>query len=156
MSPVNFTDLFSASFDLFKAFDNLTVQSAGENSKEVPKTIWQILNHLISWQAQQLKQLQLTDSTHEMSEPETWIDNKTPENQKQLHDAICLFKSQIEQFKNNINEITIVDPKLAYKLKILQDLTLHLSFHVGEVILLRRIARDYPMPHQMKEFLKEF
>jgi multidrug efflux pump subunit AcrA (membrane-fusion protein) len=37
---------------------------------------------------------------------------------------------------------------------ILQDVALHLSFHVGEVVLMRRLQGTYPLPAHMQEFLQ--
>lgn len=52
-----------------------------------------------------------------------------------------------------ISELDIADPHINQKLKLIQDLSVHLSFHLGEVILMRRMAGTYPLPHQMKDFL---
>ena len=40
-------------------------------------------------------------------------------------------------------------------MKIIQDLTVHLSFHLGEVVLVLRQNGQYPMPSEMNAFLAE-
>ena len=41
------------------------------------------------------------------------------------------------------------------KLKIVQTLSVHLSFHLGEIVLILRQNGHYPMPHEMQAFLSE-
>ncbi|MDO6389670.1 hypothetical protein Q4E40_06000 [Pontibacter sp. BT731] len=49
LKPSQFEAVFLDSFDTFKVFDHLTAQEIGRNLPMAPKTIWQILNHLIAW-----------------------------------------------------------------------------------------------------------
>lgn len=53
----NYQALFANSFDTFKVFDNLTLSEIGITPTHSPKTIWQILNHIIMWQNYQYTQL---------------------------------------------------------------------------------------------------
>jgi hypothetical protein len=55
--PNHYQALFAHSFDTFKVFDNLTLGEISNTPVNSPKTIWQILNHLIAWQNYQLTQL---------------------------------------------------------------------------------------------------
>jgi hypothetical protein len=46
-------------------------------------------------------------------------------------------------------------PDIQVKLNTIQEITNHLSFHVGEIILIRRQMRNFPLPGEMKKFLAE-
>ncbi len=62
------------------------------------------------------------------------------------------FKSQLAEIQEGIPKLTINGSEITNKLKIIQDVTVHLSFHISEIILMRRMAGNHPLPHQMKEF----
>jgi len=151
--PSQFETLFADSFDTFKVFDNLTLSEISNTPINSPKTIWQILNHLITWQNYQLTQLKNIQQYIELDEEATWIDDQNPSVQQGLNNALVTFKNQQQQLAEEILAFDSNDLYINQKLKIVQDLSVHLSFHVGEVILMRRMAGTYPLPHQMKEFL---
>ena len=152
--PNHYQALFADSFDTFKVFDNLTLGEIANTPTNSPKTIWQILNHLIAWQNYQLTQLKNIQQCIELNEEATWIDDQNPSDQNTLNTALIIFKDQQQQLAEEISTFDSNDLYINQKLKIVQDLSVHLSFHVGEVILMRRMAGTYPLPHQMKEFLK--
>ena len=150
----NYQALFANSFDTFKVFDNLTLSEISITPTNSPKTIWQILNHIIMWQNYQYTQLKNIQQHIELDEEATWIDDQNPSDQQGLNSALVIFKNQQQQLADEISAFDNDDMYINQKLKIVQHLSVHLSFHVGEVILMRRMAGTYPLPHQMKEFLK--
>ena len=152
--PSQFETLFADSFDTFKVFDNLTLSEISDTPTNSPKTTWQILNHLIMWQNYQLTQLKNIQQHIDLNEEATWIDDQNPSDQLELNEVLVIFKNQQQQLTDEISAFDNNDLHLTQKLKLVQDLSVHLSFHVGEVILMRRMAGTYPLPHQMKEFLK--
>jgi hypothetical protein len=152
--PNHYQALFAHSFDTFKVFDNLTLGEISNTPVNSPKTIWQILNHLIEWQNYQLTQLKNIKQNIGLNEDATWIDDQNPSGQQELNNALAIFKNQHQQLAEEISAFDSNDIYIDQKLKIVQDLSVHLSFHVGEVILMRRMAGTYPLPHQMKDFLK--
>jgi hypothetical protein len=152
--PNHYQALFAHSFDTFKVFDNLTLGEISNTPVNSPKTIWQILNHLIAWQNYQLTQLKNIQQNIELNEEATWIDDQNPSGQQELNNELAIFKNQHQQLAEEISAFDSNDIYIDQKLKIVQDLSVHLSFHVGEVILMRRMAGTYPLPHQMKDFLK--
>lgn len=148
-----FEELFSASFDTFKVFHNLTAQESGSNLPAAPKTIWQILNHLIVWQEFQLNLLQSPESEVELNEQMTWNAEEFCESQERLNETIAKFYHQFDCMKEEISKFDLSDPRLQRKLKVVQDASVHLAFHIGEIVLMRRMTGHYPLPHQMKVFL---
>jgi hypothetical protein len=153
MQQSYFKTLFHNSFDTFKVFDNLNVNETGHTLSTAPKTIWQILNHLTAWQGHQLNQIKDIDQVTDIDEEATWINTGNAANQDELNNAVILFNEQLSQLKTEIEKFDIADKDIVQKLKPLQDLSVHLSFHIGEVILMRRMAGTYPLPHEMKAFL---
>lgn len=146
--------LFTGSLDTFKAFDNLTVESSGYNQDEFPTTIWQILNHLVLWQKYQLRQIRGEEPGKNVTELDIWIEEKAPRDEITLQATVTQFKNQLVAIQKEITNVCSAQHNSARKLKVIQELTCHLSFHLGEVVLIRRLKGAYPLPHQMKEFLQ--
>ncbi|HEY0055702.1 MAG TPA: hypothetical protein VGB63_10125 [Pedobacter sp.] len=149
----NYKEIFTTSFDTFKVFNKLTKTESGRLIASAPKTIWQILNHLLIWQAYQLNQLNNFQVESDLIEPDTWIEDEECESQAELEEAIQTFENQISEFVDFISNLSDRNLISLQNLKILQDVSLHLSFHLGEIILMRRMTGNYPMPHEMKNFL---
>ena len=144
--------LFADSFDTFKVFEKLDIQQASLINNNSPKSVWQILSHLIIWQDYQINQL-CDITTENINEIETWVADRNISDPSILHDNISKFEKQIERVKIELTKMTIEQKDIEQKLKIVQELTVHLSFHLGEIVLLMRQNGHYPMPSDMKVFL---
>lgn len=155
MQQNQLAELYRNSFDTYKVFDTLKVEAVGRSSLNAPKTIWQILNHLVIWQEHQILQLKGLEGNIGINEQESWIEEEHCESQEALDTTVLTFHNQLTRIKEEVSKIDPDDQRLHWKLKVIQDLSVHLSFHVGEVVLMRRIEGTYPMPDEMKEFLKE-
>jgi len=151
---MTFDNVFSNSFDTFKVFDDINIEKASLTHTNTPKSIWQILNHLITWQEFQLNKLKGIEKQN-INELDTWIKEKSVSDHKLLLENIKKFHNQIDQIKLLTNHLTTETKKIEEKLKIIQDLTVHLSFHIGEIILIMRQNGHYPMLNEMKMFLAD-
>jgi len=144
--------LFVDSFDTFKVFNKLDIQQASLTNNNSPKSVWQILNHIIIWQDYQLNKL-YDITTEDINEIDTWVTDKSVADQSVLNDNIAKFEKQIKKFKVELTKMTTDQKDFEQKLKIVQDLTVHLSFHLGEIVLIMRQNGHYPMSSEMKAFL---
>ncbi|MDB5121640.1 MAG: hypothetical protein JWN56_2858 [Sphingobacteriales bacterium] len=147
-----FQILFQDSFDTFKVFHAITPEEIGCILPQAPKTIWQILNHIIAWQDYQISLLQSVEYI-DLNEDATWTNVLETNSKEELQQAVSRFHGQIQQVKDEASKFDANDPFISTKLKIVQDLSVHLSFHLGEIILIRRMLGTYPLPHEMSEFL---
>ena len=144
--------IFIDSFDIFKVFDKLNIQQASLTNYNSPNSVWQILNHLIIWQDYQIEKLCNID-TKDINEIDTWLTEKEVSDQIILNEKIEKFEKQIVWIKTELNKMTIGQIDIEQKIKIIQDLTIHISFHLGEIVLILRQNGHYPMPNKMKYFL---
>jgi hypothetical protein len=78
MLPADRRRLFEQAFATFKAFDNLTVASSSWEQPAFPASIWQILQHLLAWQAHQLAQLPGTAPPEAFDEKRSWDAARVP------------------------------------------------------------------------------
>ena len=150
---MQFETLFSEAFDTFKVFENLTVSIVAQKIPETPKTLWQILNHLIIWQENQLLLITGNVPKKLIPEIEIWIEAEMPTDQHDIDNAVSTFNTQLHTIKTILSTLSLEQTDIELKLKKLQDMSNHLSFHLGEIILMRRQCKTYPMPEEMKLFL---
>lgn len=146
--------LFNQAFDTFKAFDNLTLCSSIAEQQVFPASIWQILQHLLVWQSHQLARLQGTASTEVFDEKRSWDAARVPPSEVALQTAVTQLKLQLIDFQSWTSQAEGDAQQILAQALILQDVALHLSFHLGEVVLMRRLQGSYPLPTHMQEFLQ--
>lgn len=146
--------LFEQAFDTFKAFDDLTVTTSSLEQQAFPASIWQILQHLLAWQAHQLAQLRGTAPAEAFDEKRSWDAERVPPSYAALQAAVAQFKQQLVDLQNHANQIKEKAQEVLEQGLVLQAVALHLSFHLGEVVLMRRLQGSYPWPAQMAEFLQ--
>jgi hypothetical protein len=154
MTPADSRRLFEQAFETFKAFDNLTVASSSWEQQAFPASIWQILQHLLLWQAYQLAQLQGPILPKSFDEKRSWQTERVPPSETALHTAVTQFKHQLTQLQTWANEAKGDAQQVLEQGLVLQEVVLHLSFHLGEVVLIRRLQGSYPLPGYMQEFLQ--
>jgi hypothetical protein len=155
MTKLNFKFIFQNAFDSFKVFETIPIEISGILIEGHSKTIWQTLNHLIKWREFQILKIANIEEKTDFVEPESWIAELEPNNPNDWKKKISEFKSQTERIENQIENFDLSDLRLEEKLKLIQDSSTHLSFHLGEIILIARQRNKYPKPNEMNEFLAE-
>jgi hypothetical protein len=154
MTPPDSRRSFAQAFDTFKAFDNLTVVSRSAEQQPFPASIWQILQHLLVWQTHQLAQLQGMASAEPFDEKQSWDAARVPPSEAVLQAAVMQFKHQLAELQTWAREAKGNAEQVLEQGLVLQEVALHLSFHLGEVVLMRRLQGSYPLPAHMSEFLQ--
>jgi hypothetical protein len=153
MIPPDSRRLFAQAFDTFKAFDDLTVASSSAAQQAFPASIWQILQHLLVWQAHQLAQLQGTAPAEPFDEQQSWGAARVPASEAVLQAAVTQFQHQLAELQAWARDAQGYAEQVLEQGPVLQEAALHLSFHLGEVVLMRRLQGSYPLPAHMSEFL---
>lgn len=154
MFPTDSRRLFDQAFDTFKAFDDLTVENSSVEQVAFPTSIWQILHHLLEWQTHQLGQLQGTASADAFDETQSWTVARAPISEAALQAAVKQFKQQLVELRTWASEAQGDASQILTQGLVLQSVALHLSFHLGEVVLMRRLQGSYPLPAHMAAFLQ--
>ncbi|RZK32416.1 MAG: hypothetical protein EOO61_16935 [Hymenobacter sp.] len=154
MNAVDSQHLFEQAFDTFKAFDNLTVATSSAEQQAFPVSIWQILQHLLVWQAHQVAQLQGLTSAEAFDEKRSWDASRVPPSEAVLQAAVTQFKHQLVDLRTWASKAKGDAQQVLALGLVLQKVALHLSFHLGEVVLMRRLQGSYPLPTHMSEFLQ--
>lgn len=155
MNTFNFNYIFKDAFDTFKVFETITIEVSGILTESHSKTIWQTLNHLIIWRTHLIQKLTNIELDTHFNESKSWLIQSKPNNKKQWDSKLNEFNLQSVKIKTLINSLNFSDSNLEEKLKLILDSSTHLSFHLGEIILIARQKNKYPQPSEMKEFLRE-
>ena len=150
---MNFVYLFSNAFDTFKVFDSLTIDNVNENTENAPQSIWQLLNHLVILNNNEIAILEDKPVMAMVNEPDSWIENKTPVSQDTMDKIVNRLQQQVALVKTKVAALGMDTVNLEQKLFAVQNFSTHLSFHLGEIVLLRRMAGTYPLPKSMRAFL---
>ncbi|MGK0390215.1 MAG: hypothetical protein ACI94Y_002966 [Maribacter sp.] len=155
MNTFNFKYIFQNSLDTFKVFETLPIDIYGILIEGHSKTIWQTLNHLIIWRNFQILKMKDINANIHFNESDSWITGIKPNNEEEWKLKINEFDIQTKEIKSLILNLNSTDIKLNEKLKLIQDSSTHLSFHLGEIILIARQKNKYPKPSEMNIFLKK-
>jgi len=155
MNKLDFNFIFQNAFDTFKVFETIPVEISGILIEGHAKTIWQTLNHLIIWRKFQIEKLNNIEAEIDFNESDSWISESKPNNLNEWTMKTKEFKDQTKQLEKIILNLDASDKALEEKLKLIQDSSTHLSFHLGEIILIARQKNKYPKPNEMNDFLNE-
>jgi uncharacterized damage-inducible protein DinB len=154
LQTMNFSYIFKDAFETFKVFEKVSVEHAAQSAGAGTKSLWQILNHLVLWQQYHLSLFQYPDATPANQETATWIEEQFPDSQMHLDAKVQAFQLQIDTIKIMLPVLDVAKNDTGKKIRMVQEMSLHLSFHLGEIVLLRRINGSYPPAHEMEAFLK--
>lgn len=154
MVPSDSRRLFERAFDTFKAFDDLTVANSSSEQDAFPASVWQILQHLLVWQAHLVAQLRGEAPAESFEEKQSWNSERIPPSQEALQASVTEFKQGLVEVQAFANQTEIQARQVLERSLLLQDFALHLSFHLGEVVLIRRLQGSYPLPAHMRHFLQ--
>ena len=152
---INFNYIFKNAFDSFKVFETIPIEISGILIEGHSKTIWETLNHLIKWREILIQKLTNINENIDFDESESWIADSKPKNENEWKIKKSEFSNQTEKIKKIIENLDYSELKLNEKLRLIQDASTHLSFHLGEIILIARQKNKYPKPSEMNEFLNE-
>lgn len=117
-------------------------------------SIWQILNHLVIWQRFSIQKLNNINAEIQFDETQSWIKEQAPKSLMEWKNKIQEFNQQVVQVEQFIKTLRMEDAMLNNKLQLIQEAGIHLSFHLGEIILMARQKNKYPKPSEMRTFLQ--
>ena len=131
------------------ALEALKLDITGRKILNTPYTIWQLLKHMNYWQDKFLARLRGEEVREDASWVEGWEETLNANDQQELEQEVDKLLLSIEHARTLMKEgdHQIRDQKYyATKYDIVQSMASHLSYHLAELILLRRIFGAWPPP----------
>jgi uncharacterized damage-inducible protein DinB len=134
------------------AFDGLNIELAGRKINGCLHTIWQLLNHMIYWQDIFIAKVLGKEELKHDTASEGWTVSESPKDAIELNETLRRFFDGIEYAKMLAKagsttleiEITAKGPVNGYDA--LHSMALHNSYHIGEIVMIRRMLNSWPPP----------
>ncbi|WP_318628163.1 DinB family protein [Paenibacillus polymyxa] len=133
-----------------RALPDIDVELAGKKHTEMPYSIYQLLKHMIYWQQFMLEHLEGRKPQLPGNVMESWPEETGPQSEEAWQAVINEFLQGVDQAVQ-IAETAQLDDSLAHfpgetKAGLLRNIASHNSYHLGEIVLLRRIYGAWPPP----------
>ncbi|GJM30224.1 MAG: hypothetical protein DHS20C17_28590 [Cyclobacteriaceae bacterium] len=133
-----------------RAFEGLTWRQSGQLVSESPHTIWQLLKHLNYWQDRLISRIEGMKVLPAKTSDDGWKFDSAPEDEE-------MYKRELGKLLTGINYMTqtkLPQPDKLCGVKgdyphgfgVIQAMASHISYHLGEVVLLRRMLGLWPPP----------
>ena len=133
-----------------RAFEGLTWRQVGAEVPGSPHTIWQLLKHLNYWQDRLISRIEGMKVLPAKTSDDGWKFDKAPV------DEGC-YRQELGKLLTGINYMTqtllpenhsLIGSKGDYPhgFAVIQTMASHISYHLGEVVLLRRMLGLWPPP----------
>ncbi|MBX5463986.1 MAG: DinB family protein [Clostridia bacterium] len=129
------------------ALEALGTAAAGRRPEGAPYTVHQLLGHLIFWLDFALAQLRGEEPQQPAHAEEGWPFPPAPPSQEELDGAVAHFLAtlgEVNRYLPRWQEPVRGSRRLVGEL--LTDLAIHNSYHLGQIVLLRRQIGDWPPP----------
>lgn len=133
-----------------RGVQDITAELAGKRMEGAPYTIYQLLKHMNYWQIFMLTFMDGGKPQMPANVAESWSSVSEPESEEE-------WRMVVEQFMHGVNKAVDyaqseqLDNPLEHfptetKAGILRNIASHNSYHLGEIVLLRRLFDAWPPP----------
>lgn len=133
-----------------RALPDLTPELAGYTIEGIPYSIYQLVKHMAYWQDFMLTHLEGRKPQPPASVQESWPAEKAPADEAQLREAIAHLLEGVEKAVTIAQTVQLDEPLAHFpgetKGGLLRNIASHNSYHLGEIVLLRRLQGAWPPP----------
>jgi uncharacterized damage-inducible protein DinB len=136
--------------------EDLPLEFAGRRADNFPHSIWQLVNHMSFWMAYELKRIGNEKPVYPAHASESWLTNAAPSSEEEWQEAIVLFRDLIAKLARLADsppdslarEVGAKHPdhtkRSSSLLAVLWQTLVHNSYHIGQVVMLRRTFGAWP------------
>ena len=130
--------------------DGLDWQRAGATPNGIPHSIFQIVHHVIYWQDLFLSGLDRKDVVGPKRAKDGWPGADQPKTGTEWEEVVERYKEGLEQAHKAVRSrdplLSIPAREETKRIDIINTLALHTSYHVGQIVLIRRMLDAWPPP----------
>jgi uncharacterized damage-inducible protein DinB len=129
------------------ALDGMPWKLAGDKPPDAPHSVFQIVNHLVYWQDFSLAWIDGERVVTPEHAAESWPGEVAPATEAEWLERVAEFERGLMAFQERIETLDPFEergPKTV--LEIVQLISSHNSYHVGQICLLRRMVDAWPPP----------
>ncbi len=130
-----------------QALESLDWKAAGTRAGEAPHTVFQVLEHMIYWLDFFLEWTRGPRPPFPSSAAEGWAAPPAPESEEQWKDSLERLAGRLEQLKTLARGEELSRPvEKSTLLAVLLAAASHNSYHLGQIVQLRRMLNTWPPP----------
>ena len=136
-----------AHLDSSTVLDGLDWTLAGKEVPGAPYTILQAANHIIYWNGYAVAAIRGESPTPPAHWQDGWPGPKAPASEEEWKALVRAFKASLASLLETVKQKRFTDLIVTRnRLDSLRAMTQHVSYHVGQIALLRRILGSWPPP----------
>jgi len=136
--------------------EDVQLELAGRRVNNFPHSIWQLVNHMNFWMAYELKRIGNEKPVYPAHASESWLTNAAPSSEEDWQEAITLFRDLLAKLARLADsppdrlseEVGATHPdhttRSSSLLAVLWQTLVHNSYHIRQVVLLRRTSGAWP------------
>ncbi|GAA0188197.1 DinB family protein [Fulvivirga kasyanovii] len=128
--------------------EGLTAKVSGSSLPGAPYTIWQLIGHINFWQVRFIAHLKGQKLTEVPLVEDGWPYDKSPADEGELKAVIKALLDGIAEVRQLLERGADLKhpPNYDSGFDVVTSMATHLSYHLGQVMTLRRMLGDYPPP----------
>jgi uncharacterized damage-inducible protein DinB len=123
---------------------------AGKRREELPYSIYQLVKHMTYWQNFLLLAAQGDKPALPKDVKESWPEEECPESEEEWQQLVQNFLQGIEQACTIAQTVQLHNPLENWPTEtpggVLRNIASHNSYHLGEIVLIRRLFSAWPPP----------
>ena len=136
--------------------EDIEFEVSGRRTSNFPHTIWQLVSHMNFWMAYELKRIGQEHPVYPAHASESWPTDASASSEQQWKEAIVLFRDLLAELAKLAEspadilarEVSATHPdhtkRSSSLLAVLWQTLVHNSYHMGQVVMLRRIFGVWP------------
>ncbi|QSF47915.1 DinB family protein [Paenibacillus tianjinensis] len=133
-----------------RALPDITSELAGQRTEGIPYSIYQLLKHMSYWQDFMLTFLEGGKPQAPGNVRESWPVEEAPVDEAEWQDTVRHLLQGVEKAVAFARTVQLDEPLLGFpgetKGGILRNIASHNSYHLGEIVILRRLHGAWPPP----------
>ncbi|OLS21303.1 MAG: hypothetical protein HeimC3_36200 [Candidatus Heimdallarchaeota archaeon LC_3] len=138
-----------------RALKGLTSENARKKPKGFDHSCWELLYHIVTWQKTLLKNIKGQEiDWNKIEQEDNWPNEEILKNDENFSELVETFYSGINESKELIKNVDLLNekeisigPKELSIIKLTIVLLQHTSYHLGQIVSLRKFLGDWPLNH---------
>ncbi|MBY0200862.1 DinB family protein [Priestia megaterium] len=132
------------------AITDINMELASHKQEELPYSIYQLVKHMSYWQDFLLALAKGENPERPKSVSESWPEHPAPVDEEEWKKTIQHFCNGIDEACQLADTLAIEEPLDAWPSEtpggLLRNIASHNSYHLGEIVIMRRLNRAWPPP----------
>lgn len=142
--------------DSIASLQGISKELAGRRVAAYPQSISQILSHMNYWMDYELRRIRGENPEYPAHAAESWLKHASPTNQAEWEQTVARFAALLNDFSaiaksdSGVLHREVKATHAAHNqisgsvLAVLWQIVAHNSYHLGQIVLLRRLLNDWP------------